>query len=473
VRDVTPWAGRTPRAWQVAALDAVLGALRSGVRHPLIRACTGSGKSSVIAELCARSTGRVLVTTPTQALVDQLAATLSDRCGTVGRAYQHAWDLRRITVTCNASLSALLDEQPAWDCWIADEAHRLEGDTLRTARNRIQRKCGIGFTATPFRADERGLVVWDREVFAYSSADAVRDSVLVPWRVVRWDGEGDANDIDGQCERWIRGADGPGIVSATCIDDAEAFAARVGVLAIHGQQTKRERARRIAALLAGDTRALVHCNLLAEGVDIPDLCWICLRRPVASPVRVVQEVGRVLRAAPGKTHATIYDPYNTLEEVGLDHPSRLDDALASGQRRGATDDWTIPELEGLPVASLPPMVAVDRISGWTTDLIGALRAAGLAAPPDRKYGDEDAGWRSRRATPAQRAALQRMEWACRYLSDEGHRRAARWVMTQESLRAGTASNLLDALKALADASAEARAARRHWHLLVDVPEVAA
>lgn len=468
-----PWLGRTPRAWQERALDAAMAAMRSGTKHPLIHACTGAGKSVVIAEFAARCKGSVVVTTPTQALVDQLSATIDERCpGEVGRAYQHQWDTnKRIVVTCNPSLPLLLDERPKWDAWIADEAHRLEGDSLRVARDRIERKVAIGFTATPYRADDRGLVVWNGVVYSYTSADAVRDGVLVPWRIVNWDGEGEA-DTDAVCERWIRDAGGRGIVSATSIADAEAFAERVGGLAIHGRLKPPERDIRLVKLAAGHVPCLVHVQLLTEGIDLPWLRYLVLRRKVSSPVRVVQEVGRVLRSAPDKTEAVIYDPHNTMEEVGLDHPSALEDVLERGRgTRSASDPWDIPELDGLDIAKMPPPVAVDRLSAWSRDLIGALRLAGLAKPPPEKYADEEAGWRYRRATPAQRTALDKLSWASRYLPDERHRKAVKWVTSQDSLRAGTASNLIDALRALADASAEDRERRRHYKLLVNVPDV--
>lgn len=470
---MSEWCGRTPRAWQPAALDAVLQALRSGVRSPLVHACTGAGKSIWLAELAARCKGRVLITTPTQALVAQLASTVSQRIpGEVGRAYQHAWETeRRVVVTCNASLGALLDEQPEWACWIADEAHRIEGDGLREQQGRILRQCAVGLTATPFRGDGKGLETWDRIVYSYASGDAVRDGVLVPWRAVRWDGSGEA-DTDAVVERWVRQAEGPGIVSAISIEDAERFADRLGrgvALAIHQRYSAAEREMRIRQLQSGRVRCLVHVQLLTEGVDLPWLRWLALRRPVASPVRLVQEVGRVLRAHPGKTEAVLYDPHDLLGELGLVHAAALEDAQAR-ETREPDEVWSIPELDGLEeVSQLPPPKAVDAISGWVTDVLGELRSHGLAQPP--KVGE--GRWRRRTATERQRQALQKMSWAARYLPDERHRRAVRWVIEQPTVLAGTASDLIDVLRALADASAPSRSMRAHWHCPVAIPGVSA
>lgn len=462
---IAPWAGRTPRRWQGEALDAVLGAMRSGTRRPLVQAATGAGKALLVGELAALCKGRVLVTTPTQALVEQLSETLDERCpGEVGQAYQHAWQTeRRIVVTCTPSLPGVLEERKAWDCWIADETHKAESAQARATRPEV--KVAVGLTATPFRSDERGLEYWDRCVYAYTSADAVRDGVLVPWRVVRWDGEGDG-DTDALCRRWLDEAEGPGIVSAVSIEDAESFAAGVeGVEAVHSHLTRAERRARIERLRRGELRALVHVALLVEGVDLPWLRWLMIRRPVSSPVRLVQEVGRVLRCAPGKEFATLYDPHDCLGAVGLTHAARLEDGLVRGAGK-AVDAWEIPELAGVgEFAQIPKAVAVDRLSGWVCDLLGTLRGAGLAEPPSHGEGP----WRQQKASEKQRAVLGKLVWSKRYLPDPGQRKAVDWLATQERLRSGTASDLISVLRALAEGSKSARERRTHWHVPVALP----
>lgn len=166
----------------------MIGSLRAGLRRPLVQACTGSGKSVLIGALAAAARrGPILITTPTQALVDQLAATVTRSCGPlrVGRAYQHAWEVDKdVVVACVPSLPRLLEERASWACWIADEAHRIEGPSTRLVSDKLRADVAVGFTATPFRADDRGLRTWDRVVYAYTSHDAVRDGVLVPFRVV-------------------------------------------------------------------------------------------------------------------------------------------------------------------------------------------------------------------------------------------------------------------------------------------------
>jgi hypothetical protein len=441
------WGGRAPRRWQAEAFDAVIAAMKRGTRRPLVHACTGAGKSAVVGALAAACTGSVLVTTPTQALVDQLASTIERHVGwgKVGRCYQHAWEIERdVVVACIPSLPAVLEARSAWACWLADEAHRLEGIRTREVRDQLRAQVAIGFTATPFRGDDRGLVVWDDIVYRYTSHDAVTEAVLVPWRVVR---SATAEDVDALTDRWVRQADGPGIVSAMSIADADATAKRLGALSIHGHLPRDEQQRRIRALQAGAIPCLVHVQLLTEGIDLPWLRWLVLRRPVRSPVRLVQEVGRVLRSAPGKHEAVLYDPHDCLGEVGLVHGASLEDAQGAGRAKPVDPEeaWSIPELEGLAeLAELPKSKAISVLAGWATDALGALRGAGVARPPSKDVNPEGP-WRHKRASEKQRLAAQKAVSAARYLPTDTHRAIVDLLLAEEGLRSGTASDLLEIL----------------------------
>ena len=88
-----PWVGAEfpPRRWQAEALPIAQRSIVSGDWN-LIQACTGSGKSRLIAEAVAWAVsagGFVVVTVPSRDLVRQIAKTLSDRVGArnVGRFY--------------------------------------------------------------------------------------------------------------------------------------------------------------------------------------------------------------------------------------------------------------------------------------------------------------------------------------------------------------------------------------------------
>lgn len=432
-----PWATcqRPPRQWQREALNAIGVAWGRGQR-PVVRAVTGSGKSGLLsrlASLMAGPEGVVVISAPRIALVEQLSGLESEETraewGGGFRPGSVAWDAgadsvgvyygerkildRRIIVTCNSSLPSLVDELAGRKCraLIVDEAHRSESALFAAAVEALRPMRRVGFTATPWRSEKtESLSMFDSLAYDYGFSAALRDGVIVPWDIGGWDGRGDS-EIDGVCLRLIaRYGEGPGIVSAASISDATMYAetlsqSGIPAMAIHSKLSASDRRSRIDRLLSGDLRCLVHVALLQEGVDIPALRWLCMRRPGASSIRFTQELGRVLRSAPGKDRALLLDPYDLAGSIGLVHnpavgPAQaLDDLLA--QEAAASDrvaSHGIKEEE-----ERPPAVMVSELTRWARRSLLALVEAGIAATPLR-----GTGWRDARPTDAQLDTLRRM-----------------------------------------------------------------
>ena len=458
---VPPWAGRTPRTWQAAALPVALDACRRRERG-VIQAVMGSGKSIVIAEVCAAGRGRVLVTTPTIRLVEQLAKTIEERCpGEVGMYYTHAKMADcRITVCCLPSVPALLAD-PAWPgppaLWIADEAHR-EGDGLREVAPAIAAPRAIGFTATPYRAEEEdSLTLWDREIYSYGVAEALRDGVIVPFRQVPWTGTADV-DFNAACVEMTRSAiqNGPGLANAMNIDDAEAFAndlniAGIRAAAIHSQQPKAEQSGILESLRTGRLQVVVHVALLTEGVDYPWLRWLLMRRPVRSRVRFAQEVGRVLRSSPGKTEAILYDPHDLLGELALSYEAviglvgeEVEDAPLSKELR----DVVLAGKDRQPQS--PPHL--KQLESWRKYLRAMYLAAMAAGLVECRV--KSTRWRKDSPTEKQIAVIKRNLGGISRDTTVPieHRRAMQEIGENAgSLSKGDASDLLSLLFLLADA----------------------
>ena len=482
----SPWVGAEfpPRRWQADSLPIVQRSIVSGERN-IIQACTGAGKSRHVAEIVAwavSSGGFVVCTVPSRDLVRQLSATLAARVGArnVGRFYTSAKEPdKRVVVCCNDSIHSLMMARSLpVDLWIADEVHQTEAETLHNGAELMKPRRAIGYTATPYRSDEnQSLTLWDKVIYQYGIGDALTDGVLVPWDVHHWDGEGEATDINAICTRLIKQhAQGPGIVSARSIEDAEEYAeeltaAGVPSEAIHSKLARGSRGELLRRLESGDLRALVHVSLLAEGVDLPWLRWLCLRRRVQARVRFVQEVGRVLRTHPGKSRATIIDPYDLFTMHGITHPATLGEPPPKKQEPAPVEEDPFPLVELPPVdRAVPPAVAVNAVGAWSRALLRLMQTAGLHQP-DPKWGKPDARWRRSRASTKQAEALGRMSSWCRYMPKE-HREAVKAICSQPSrLRAGVASDLMDVLSAIATASEPDRRRRRHWKWpeVLDVP----
>ena len=307
------------RAWQIAALEAVHKHIDE---RPVVWAVMGAGKSIAIAQLCLHyRQDIVIVTTPTVALVDQLATTLASVTGElIGQVYTHGKTLHRITVVCHGSID-LIDDMP--DLWIADECHKTECDSVKAWAREYAPKRRVGFSATPWRNEERESVsLFDRCVYEYGPAQAYQDGVVVMPRLVYHVDDG--NTVDEACVSFIASQDGPGVCNASTIEDAERFASRLSVptLVVHSKNGV-SAADACAFLALGGPRCVVYVSMLAEGFDCPCIQWLVARRKVGSRVRFAQEIGRGLRAYPGKTECLVFDPHRLFGRLSLSYEACL------------------------------------------------------------------------------------------------------------------------------------------------------
>ena len=480
-----PWEGAVfpPRKWQADALPVVIDAVR-GRKNAIISAVTGAGKSVLISELCWMALAKIkdrddlaiVISTPTQNLVQQLSETISERVGygLVGQYYGKRKQAdRKVIVTCTPSVEslcgALAGRRTA--LLVADEVHKTEGEKIREAIQLLNPASRIGFTATAFRADEgETLSLWDVIAYQYTLGDAWRDNVLVPFVPIPYDGEGSIEDVDGWCLRAMQRERGPGVVSALSIPDAEDYARYLTAHdfpaeAVHSRRKDAQNKATLKRLLDGEIRCVVHVAMLSEGVDIPCLRWICLRRPVGSRVRFVQEVGRVLRTIRQpdqwgtKTTANVIDPHGLFFEHGIAHPAALGEPPPKKPKAEASAMMDLPPLPGLS-AEMPPMQQVSIASTWARSMLLVMQADGLALPTPTQW--VDGQWRSRRPSPKLIRALGKMEWASRYVP-EPHRASIKWaIKASDRLKAGACSDLFNVLRAVADASEPKRKQRTHW-----------
>lgn len=453
------WGDITPRAWQAAALPEILDALGRGERT-VVAATPGSGKSILIAEVAHRhfDAGAVVISTPTQALVEQLAETVARRCGHVGRYYTHEHDaIAPVIVTCNDSAPALARalRRPV-ALWIADEVHRTEADGMHQAADALAPARAIGFSATPFRsADRERLRLWESVCYRYSLGDAIRDGVCVPWRAYQW--HGDPGELDAVCLQMIADhARGPGAINARTIDDADAFANRMRragrrVETVHSRNSRETNALAVSMLEHGGLDAVVYVSMLSEGVDLPWLRWLCLRRQVGARVRFVQEIGRVIRAAPGKDHAVILDPHDLMGTLGWSYAEAL-------------GEWQAEQVlasEPGGEASSPDMAEryathVDEVTAYCRRLLLPMQAAGLTG--ETKI--QSVLWRHARPSDKAVNYLRGVSTGETWRRLPGaHSVAVRMMIEhRKHLTAGAVSDLIDLLRALDGAEYPARAA---------------
>lgn len=425
-----------PHDWQRRAHAEIMPILTAPIpqrERVVLQAATGAGKTwiqmAIIADLLHRiDTGkaahrarqfRVVLSVPRVALVEQMAAearVMLARFGlpavrdgddwlppvpAVGEWYTERNTDGRVVIVCHDSLDTLEAHIGAAGLivafWMFDEAHRANSNAIVEIRDRLAPKVVLAVTATPFGRDHTvQLRGWDRVGFTYPIHEAIADGVLVPYRCVMPTAEEEAfDDTNAAVISMIRRAapPGPGVVSASSIDDAEWYA---GVLTengipatvIHSRMAKPERMRRIAALLRGEYRCVVHVDLLTEGVDIRGLRWLAERRHRKSAVAIVQAAGRILRVIrPGdptewagpKTEAVILLPHPTKLDRSIHAKARLNPSLTAEMYDGEAKK----ELQGeekLTKPALPPAQAAVMVSAWLRALPDAVAARGLWVP---------------------------------------------------------------------------------------------
>lgn len=414
----------TLRKWQAEAFPLVVEAVKAR-KQPVISAFMGSGKSLLCAYVLQQSRtieGRsAVIAAPSVDLVNQLAATFRKVLGdeAVGRWFGSSkqWD-RRVVVTTYQSLPTLVERWKVAgrraSLLVCDECHKTGAETWKAgiealeALNRGADGRGhlarIGLTATPFRTSPKEtLDLWSEIIYRYTSADGIRDGVIVPWRVERWGGEGRGKeDVDGICLDMIRSKGVfPVLANAADIEDAEAFAAYltaagVEARAVHSELSDAVIGERKAALKAGYLKVLVHVNMLAEGSDFPWLRTLLLRRRVQARVRFVQEVGRVLRVDPDnaeKTEGIILDPLDLMGLVGISHPEQIG-AVLDGEEPERTDGAGRKPAERGEGEGLQGLVVIP-LDEWLDSVCAAMEPFGFRETTGWR------GWTERRASQRQ------------------------------------------------------------------------
>jgi hypothetical protein len=328
------WPGLTPRRWQVEAFELIAEHLAGDAPEgAIIQAVMGSGKSILLAEVCATAEAdTIVVTTSSRDLVRQLSNDIAKRVGHrhVGRFYSDAKEANRRVIVCCIDSAATLairlrDMGRKVDLWIADEAHQTAAPSFEDAHELMDPQASLGLSATPYRASQsEELSLFKQIIYSYSPIDALQDGVILPWRVEPWDGDEETPLDDACIELCMRGVSiGPGLANATSIADADAFSEKLNDAGMRslpvyskGMSTK-ERGRRLRMLEHGELDVVVHVSTLQEGVNIPWLRWLCLRRRTNSRVRFAQECGRVLRTHPGKEEGVIFDPHDLFGSMSL------------------------------------------------------------------------------------------------------------------------------------------------------------
>lgn len=371
--------------------------MQAGSRRVLIQSSTGSGKTILIAQMLASAAARgkrAWFCVHRKELLDQSIATFIESAdihtGIVAAGYP-ASPLAPVQVCSVPSLTKRANALHCPDLIVWDECHHLASKTWAALAAQFPAALHIGLTATPQRLDGRGLGAhFDTLIQGPSTAALTAQGYLSPYRyfaptltdlsaVHRVAGDynkREAADVmqhstvvgDAVSHYLQHGDGGRALVFAWSIEASKDIAASfraAGIEAEHvdGETPRAQRAEAMRQFRNGHLRILANVDLFGEGLDVPAVDCVFLLRPTASLGLYLQQVGRGLRTAEGKTHVRIFDHVN------------------NWQRHGLPDDPRVWSLDGTPRASRTsePMgkrcgvcFGVSRVGATRCALCGAV-----------------------------------------------------------------------------------------------------
>ncbi len=417
------------RDYQQLAVNLTLERLRTGAHRLYIMLPTGTGKSIILATLAAHAieTGRALVLVHLQDIALQLARTFHHIGIEVGLLMEEhrQIDQRIVIATPHSCVQALSDvitahNIPLQMVFIDEAHHATAGSAYHNILTALETHYGneqistIGFTATPYRSDDKSMhVLLPIFSFARTIPEMIEQGWLAPltWVPLALDldlasvsittQQGNADYANKELQRHlVHDALTTEIVQkaiplieqratllfALSVAHAQQFAtqfARSGIAAevVSGRTSQKERQRIYADWRAGRLQVVCNCTLLTEGFDFPEIAALIIARPTRSLPFYLQMLGRGTRTAPGKQDCLVIDLVGNQPEISQQillphiidtHPTEATIAAATNParpRHTATPSQALlkklHEAEGQAGPSMLDPIAQSRYA-WAT-----------------------------------------------------------------------------------------------------------
>lgn len=401
------------RDYQAEAMAEVEYHWAAGARNVLAVLPTGGGKTQCFSYMLSKHEGASCAIAHRHELVSQISLTLGRwgvRHGIIAAdstirniVRQHMEELGRSWyepgAQCRvASVDTLVRMNPSdhWlqrvTLWVQDEAHHLSLDSKgepnkwAKATGMMPNARGLGVTATPLRADGRGLGrcadgVMDVMVLGPNMRDLINDGFLTDYEIycppsdidlshVGISASGDfspealrdavkkSHVVGDVVQHYLKIAPGKlGITFAVSIESAteicmEYRAAGVPAEVISSRTDDTLRNTIMRRFKAREIHQIVNVDILGEGVDVPAVEVVSMARPTQSYGLYVQQFGRALRILPGKKRAVIIDHSSNVLRHGLpDAPRKW--SLDRRERRSKSAPSDAVPLRACPECSRP------------------------------------------------------------------------------------------------------------------------
>jgi superfamily II DNA or RNA helicase len=346
----------TLRPYQNDILDKVRAYMRQGVRSILIQAPTGSGKTAITAHMLGTSSKKGLdswFSVHRRELIKQSIRAFAEvnvKHGVVAAGFVP--DPRQlIQIASIQTLARRYDRMRKPKLVIWDECHHIAAGTWAKIYSALPEAFHIGLTATPERLDGTGLSQWfQKMVSGPSTAELIKQGYLSPYRLFAPPGMNlgglhtrmgdyitaelnavaDKPTITGDAiKHYLKHAAGKRAVVFCCsIEHSKHVVSQfsaAGIPAVHvdGETDMGVRDEEIEKFREGRTKILSNVELFGEGFDLPAIECGILLRPTQSLGLFLQQVGRTLRPASGKTVSIILDHAGNCQRHGLPDEDRI------------------------------------------------------------------------------------------------------------------------------------------------------
>jgi superfamily II DNA or RNA helicase len=269
-----------------------------------------------------------------------------------------------------------------FDLIIIDEAHHAVSPQYQKIIQANHKAKIIGFTATPARLDSKGLGkskggCFDALVMGPTIEWLTEKGFLVPARVFapsapdlsdvkKLAGDFQQGQLDKAMGKHLTGdavshyrrlcPSQPALAYCVSVAHAdrvaEAFRADGWrAVSVSGSSSDEDRDGAFAGLANGTIDVVASCDLVSEGLDVPNVRAIILLRPTASLCLHVQQIGRGLRPMDGKLACIVLDHAGNTARHGL--PDECHEWSLEGRK---TSDKPKP----MTVAQCPNCFAMHR-----------------------------------------------------------------------------------------------------------------
>lgn len=364
------------RPYQADAVSNLRASYASGKRAPLFVLPTGGGKTFVFTYVSQKTVERnksVCILVHRQELLMQASRSLRDMGVPHGLiSPRFARNNEPVQIASVQTLIRRLKRYPEqFDLIVIDEAHHAVAGSWRKIIDLMPNAKILGVTATPIRTDGQGLSdVFDDLVVGVSMSSLidmgflVRPIVYAPPTAVdlsgvrKRGGDFDTTQLADRMDKpTITGsavehykklcAGKPAIAFCASVAHAQHVAeqfraAGFNSVSLDGTMLDTERRAALDGLANGSIHVLTSCDIVSEGTDIPVVEAAILLRPTQSTGLYIQQVGRALRAAPGKTKAIILDHVGNVLRHGM--PDEQRDWTLDGIARGKAANDNEPDI---------------------------------------------------------------------------------------------------------------------------------